>query len=54
MAQEEKKTESYILQQRIPVELKEKLEKKAKEHGVSLNQYLMYLYLLLVVAELQY
>lgn len=37
------KAESYMLQMRIPVELKEKLEEKAKDRGVSLNQYLMYI-----------
>lgn len=44
MAEEEKESKgSYMLQMRIPTELKEKLEKKAEDTGVALNQYLMFL-----------
>ena len=39
----EEKKESYNLQVRIPMELKEKLEKNAKETGVNLNQYILFL-----------
>lgn len=36
---------SYNLQIKIPNELKDKLEKKAEKAGVSLNQYIMYLFI---------
>ncbi|BCX79244.1 YlcI/YnfO family protein [Campylobacter sp. 19-13652] len=36
---------SYNLQIKIPQELKEKLEAKAKEAGVSLNQYIMFMFI---------
>lgn len=35
---------SYNLQIKIPQELKEKLEAKAREAGVSLNQYIMFMF----------
>lgn len=42
MAEEKK---SDLLQIRIPVELKESMENKAKEIGVSLNQYIMFIFI---------
>ena len=44
MAEEKKSSGSYNLQVKIPNELKEKLEKKAENAGVSLNQYIMYMF----------
>jgi len=41
---DEKKTTSQNLQIKIPTDLKEKLEKKADEAGVSLNQYIMFMF----------
>lgn len=46
MAEEkETLTGSYNLQIKIPLELKEKLEILAKEAGVSLNQYIMFMFI---------
>ncbi len=45
MAEEKETATSYNLQIKIPVELKEKLEEKAKEAGVSLNQYIMFMFI---------
>ncbi|MBE3610528.1 toxin-antitoxin system HicB family antitoxin [Campylobacter californiensis] len=46
MAEEkETATGSYNLQIKIPLELKEKLEILAKEAGVSLNQYIMFMFI---------
>lgn len=43
---EEKESKgSYNLQIKIPSELKEKLEQKAEEAGVSLNQYIMFMFI---------
>ena len=44
MAEEKKSSGSYNLQVKIPNELKEKLEKKAELAGVSLNQYIMFMF----------
>jgi len=44
MAEEKKSTGSYNLQVKIPNELKDKLEKKAEQAGVSLNQYIMFMF----------
>ncbi|EOH2309134.1 YlcI/YnfO family protein [Campylobacter jejuni] len=45
MAEEKESKGSYNLQIKIPNELKDKLEKKAEKAGVSLNQYIMYLFI---------
>ncbi|EOF7247891.1 toxin-antitoxin system HicB family antitoxin [Campylobacter coli] len=45
MAEEKENKGSYNLQIKIPNELKDKLEKKAEKAGVSLNQYIMYLFI---------
>ena len=45
MAEEKKDNKSHLLQIRIPEELKDKLEKRALEAGVSLNQYIMYMFI---------
>ena len=46
MAEEKKESKgSYNLQIKIPLELKEKLEKKAENSGVSLNQYIMFMFI---------
>ncbi|MDQ6332604.1 MULTISPECIES: toxin-antitoxin system HicB family antitoxin [Campylobacter] len=45
MAEERESKGSYNLQIKIPNELKDKLEKKAEKAGVSLNQYIMYLFI---------
>ncbi|HIG0093530.1 TPA: toxin-antitoxin system HicB family antitoxin [Campylobacter coli] len=42
---EKKSKGSYNIQIKIPNELKDKLEKKAEKAGVSLNQYIMYLFI---------
>ncbi len=45
MTEEKENKGSYSLQIKIPNELKDKLEKKAEKAGVSLNQYIMYLFI---------
>lgn len=45
MAEEKEVGGSYNLQIKIPIELKEKLESLAKEAGVSLNQYVMFMFI---------
>lgn len=45
MAEEKKESKSTLLQMRVPDELKENLEQKAKEAGVSLNQYIMFVFI---------
>lgn len=45
MAEEKETSGSYNLQIKIPLELKEKLESLAKEAGVSLNQYIMFMFI---------
>ncbi len=45
MAEEKESKGSYNLQIKIPNELKDKLERKAEKAGVSLNQYIMYLFI---------
>lgn len=46
MADEEKESKgSSMLQIRVPNDLKDKLEKKADEAGVSLNQYLLFTFI---------
>lgn len=45
MAEEKEASGSYNLQIKIPLELKEKLESLAKEAGVSLNQYVMFMFI---------
>ncbi|EOH7216428.1 toxin-antitoxin system HicB family antitoxin [Campylobacter coli] len=45
MTEEKESKGSYNLQIKIPNELKDKLEKKAEKAGVSLNQYIMYLFI---------
>lgn len=45
MAEEKETGGSYNLQIKIPIELKEKLESLAKEAGVSLNQYVMFMFI---------
>lgn len=45
MAEEKENSGSYNLQIKIPIELKEKLESFAKEAGVSLNQYIMFIFI---------
>ncbi|CUU74143.1 toxin-antitoxin system HicB family antitoxin [Campylobacter hyointestinalis] len=45
MAEEKETATSYNLQIKIPTELKERLEALAKEAGVSLNQYIMFMFI---------
>lgn len=45
MAEEKEASGSYNLQIKIPLELKEKLKSLAKEAGVSLNQYVMFMFI---------
>ncbi|EAI1344892.1 toxin-antitoxin system HicB family antitoxin [Campylobacter jejuni] len=45
MTEEKENKGSYSLRIKIPNELKDKLEKKAEKAGVSLNQYIMYLFI---------
>lgn len=44
MVEEKETSGSYNLQIKIPNELKEKLEALAREAGVSLNQYIMFMF----------
>ncbi len=44
MAEAKKESKSSMLQIRVPDTLKENLEAKAKKAGVSLNQYIMFLF----------
>ena len=44
MAEEKKESKSSMLQIRVPDTLKDNLEAKAKKAGVSLNQYIMFLF----------
>lgn len=45
METKETQSGSYNLQIKIPHELKEKLESLAQEAGVSLNQYIMFMFI---------